>query len=44
MVRDIDMQNPTSVVGQHQENVEHLETDRRDSEEVHGHGRREVAV
>src|SRR5262249_17370230 len=38
------MHNPTSVVCQHEEDVEHLETDRRDREEVDGHGRRQVTV
>src|SRR5262249_5467442 len=38
------MHNPTPIVGQHQEDVEHLETDRRDREEVHGHCSREVSV
>ena len=38
------MENPASVVGQHQEHVEHLEANRRDGEEVHGHRSREVIL
>lgn len=42
MIRDADVQNPAAVVRQHEEDVEHLEADRRDGEEVHGHRGREV--
>src|SRR5262245_29835959 len=44
MIRDANVQNPTAVVRQHQEDVQDLEADRRDGEEVDGYRGGEVIL